>query len=196
MMHGSSGTHSGAGQPTSAPHRRWRAAVLGAMSGAALLLAACGSSSSTATTTTGAGSSTTGTTASATAVVDATTVGSHGVVLVSKTGATLYRYTPDGTGTPSCTGACAGVWPPLTVPAGSATPTAGSGVSVADLGTVARSDGTLQVTYKHMPLYTYTGDTAPGQANGQGVAGIWFVITASGGASTSTTATTVARSGY
>jgi predicted lipoprotein with Yx(FWY)xxD motif len=178
----------------------WRAVALAAVSGAALVLAACGSSSSTATTTTGAANSnSSSTSAPPSGVVDASTVGSHGVILVSKTGATIYHYTPDGTGPPTCTGACAGVWPPVTVPAGSAAPTAGSGVTAADLGTVARPDGTIQVTYKHMPLYTYTGDTAPGQANGQGVAGIWFVITASGGTSTSTgatTATTAARSGY
>jgi predicted lipoprotein with Yx(FWY)xxD motif len=102
---------------------------------------------------------------------------------------TLYRYTPDGTGTPMCTGGCASLWPPITVPAGT-THVVGTGVSAANLGTVARSDGSLQVTYKGMPLYRYTGDSKAGDANGQGVAGIWFVIPASAGSTSAGAATT------
>ena len=181
------------------PRRTWRLVAAGGTAAGALLLAACGSSSSSPTTTTAATRSGTPATAvAANGVVDARTVGTHGVILVSASGATLYRYTPDGTGPSVCSGACISAWPPLTVPTGSTPPTAGPGVTAADLGTTTRSDGTIQVTYKKMPLYTYAGDSAPGQANGQGVAGIWFVITASGGGSTAptaTTATTAAKSG-
>lgn len=176
-------------------HRRLASAVGTA---ALALLAACGSSNSASTssttTSTTATSNSSSTTAPASGVVDGSTVGTHGVVLVSKTGATLYRYAPDGTGAPTCTGACATAWPPLTVPAGSAAPAAGSGVTSADLGTVARSDGARQVTYKKMPLYTYVGDTTSGQANGQGVEGVWFVVPVSGANSTATTATSVTTS--
>ena len=124
------------------------------------------------------------------------------MVLVSRTGATLYRYAPDGTGAPTCTGACATAWPPLIVPAGSTAPAAGSGVTSADLGTVTRSDGALQVTYKKMPLYTYAGDASSGQTNGQGVGGVWFVVPVSDAGSTAaagtivTPSTTKPASGY
>lgn len=179
-------------------------AVASGTAAVALLLAACSSNSSSSTTTTMAPTTTSGSSATTTptsGVVDSATVGTHGVVLVSASGATLYHYSPDGTGAPTCTGGCAAVWPALTVPAGSTTPAAGSGVPSADLSTVTRSDGTLQVTYKKMPLYTYTGDSASGQANGQGVGGVWFVVAVSGGGSTSTastgvTTTTKAASGY
>jgi predicted lipoprotein with Yx(FWY)xxD motif len=175
----------------------WRLAS--AVGAAALaLLAACSSNNSSSTTTTTASmaptSNATSTTAPISGVVDLSRSGTHGVVLVSRTGATLYRYAPDGTGPPRCTGACATAWPPLTVPAGSTAPTAGSGVTSADLGMVTRSDGALQVTYKKMPLYTYVGDSTSGQTNGQGVGGIWFVVPMSDGNSTGSTGITVAPS--
>jgi predicted lipoprotein with Yx(FWY)xxD motif len=174
------------------------------------MMAACSSSPSSSTTTTAASTAstpgstaTTAPTSPTSGVVDATSVGTHGVILVTKTGATLYRYTPDGTGPPTCTGTCATAWPPLTVPAGTTTVAAGSGVTAADLGTVTGSNGQLQVTYDKMPLYTYAGDSAPGQANGQGVGGTWFVVPASGGSTgstggsgTSVTTTTSAAHGY
>jgi len=73
-----------------------------------------------------------------------------------------------------------------------------------NLGTFkVRGNGQIQVTYKKMPLYTYAGDSAPGQANGQGVGGTWFVLPTSGGSSgstggsgTSATTTTTAAHGY
>jgi hypothetical protein len=77
-----------------------------------------------------------------------------------------------------CTGGCASLWPPLTVPAGTTKVAGGAGVSSSDLGIIMRTDGSHQITYKGMPLYTYTGDTKPGQASGQGVGGTWFVVTA------------------
>lgn len=185
-----------------APRRRRVAAATG-VAVVALLLAACGSNSSSATTTTAPTTNTSGvpsTTAVASGVVDSATVGTHGVILVSGSGATLYRYSPDGTGASTCTGACAAAWPPLTVPAGSTTPAAGSGVPGAELATTTRSDGTLQVTFKKMPLYAYSGDSAPGQANGQGVGGVWSVVPVSGGSSSpsgsSGVTTTTAASRY
>lgn len=182
--------HGGAGG------RKWRIVAAGGTTAAALLLAACGSSgSATTTTTTAAATTTTGAAAPTVGVVDLATVGAHGTVLVTKTGATLYRYVPDGTGAPTCSGQCATVWPPLTVAAGTTAPAAGTGVPSADLGTVSRSDGTLQVTYKHMPLYAYSGDSAPGQASGQGIGNVWFVVPVGSGSSGSTT-TTAAAHGY
>jgi len=200
----------GAGRSTAGAvttHRFRGLAAAGGVTLGALVLAACGSSSSSSTTTTAASptttttASSTTTTASTPAVVGVATVASHGTVLVTAKGDTLYTYTPDGTGPSTCSGACATAWPPLTVPAGTTTPTAGSGVPAADLGTVARSDGSLQVTFQKKPLYTFAGDTAPGKAAGQGVGGVWFVVPVSGASTSSAaqgtaTTTTVATGGY
>ena len=83
-----------------------------------------------------------------------------------------------GTSTTSkCTGSCATYWPPVTGPV-----TAGSGVT-GTLGTITRPDGTTQATYDGHPLYTYVGDTGPGQAKGNGKnlsGGVWYEMTISG----------------
>jgi predicted lipoprotein with Yx(FWY)xxD motif len=174
--------------------RRWLAA--GALGGLVLVAAACSSSATTSTTTTRSKSSTAAT--SSTATVAWARVGSVGTVLVNSSGLTLYRYTPDGTGKSVCTGACASVWPPLTVAAGT-TPVAGTGVATGRLGTITRDDGTIQVTYRGMPLYTFTGDKSAGQANGQHVGNTWFVVSASSGSTgsgTSAPTTTKASGGY
>lgn len=173
----------------------WRGLlVVGAVGATALLAAACGSSSSSGTTSSTSSPPTTHgsayptptsstavapTTGGATTggvVVSASSRGSVGVVLTDGAdGPTLYRYTPDGTGPSTCTGACAQAWPPLTVPSASSV-TAGSGVPAADLGTSTRPGGGLQVTYKGMPLYRYAGDSQASSTSGQGVGGIWFVV--------------------
>ena len=135
-------------------------------------------------------------------MVDVAHQGSAGLILVNHAGLTLYRYTPDGTGKSVCNGGCATAWPPLTVPAGTTKVTGASDIGSGSLGTITRSDGSLQVTYKGMPLYTYTGDMAPDQANGQGAGGIWFYIpvtsssTASGTSASTTTSTAASGSGY
>ena len=159
---------------------RWLAfAALGAV---CLAVAACSSGASNSTATTGGSGSTPSTPgSSAAAAVVRSGSTAHGTVLTNDAGMTLYRYTPDGTATPTCTGGCATLWPPVTVPSGTAHVAGGTGISAASLGTVRRPDGTLQVTYKGMPLYRYTGDSKAGDANGQGIGGIWFVIPASGG---------------
>jgi predicted lipoprotein with Yx(FWY)xxD motif len=96
------------------------------------------------------------------------TVGTQGTLLVAGTnGMTVYTYAKDvaNSGTSACTGACLTRWPALTVPAGS-TPAGGSGVT-GTLGTITRADdASTQVTYNGLPLYFFSGDTAPGDANG------------------------------
>ena len=173
---------------------RWGAAL--ALGVLVVVAAACSSGAATSTTTSTAAA--TASTGSSSAVVHVAKVGSLGTVLVNQSGLTLYRYTPDGTGKSVCTGTCASQWPPLTVPAG--TTPAASGLPAADLGVIVRSDGSHQVTYKGMPLYTYSGDTKAGAATGQGLDGTWFVLTAATaaptGATASTTATTSASGGY
>ncbi len=108
-----------------------------------------------------------------------------GTYLTGAGGMTLYLRTSDPSGGSSCTGGCATTWPPLTVAAG-AQPLAGTGVSGA-LGTFARPDGSLQVTYNGQALYYYAADTKSGDTSGQGVGGVWFVapVTGKGGAAPS-----------
>lgn len=98
-----------------------------------------------------------------------------GRVLVDGAGMTLYRFTRDSAGTSACEGGCAQVWPPL---AASGQPVAGDGVDGSKLSTITRADGSMQVAYGGMPLYTYAQDTAPGDTKGEGVGGVWFVVKA------------------
>jgi hypothetical protein len=78
----------------------------------------------------------------------------------------------------------------VTVPSG-AVPAAGPGVT-ATVATKTRPEGTAQVTYGGAPLYRFAADKAPGDANGQGVGGIWFVVPVSGPAATGATPATTA----
>jgi predicted lipoprotein with Yx(FWY)xxD motif len=103
---------------------------------------------------------------------------SHGKVLATSTGRTLYLYTPDGRNKGSkCTGGCAQTWPPLIT---RGKPVAGMGVKQSLLGTARRSNGKLQVTYNGHPLYKYAFDSKAGQTNGEGSGGIWFLVSAAG----------------
>ena len=97
--------------------------------------------------------------------------------LTNNKGLTLYWFAPDGPSKSRCYGSCAAYWPPVI-----GTPTAGPGVT-GQLGTTRRSDGSIQATYDRHPLYTYIGDSAPDQANGNGLdlnGGLWHEVTASG----------------
>ena len=164
-----------------------------------VLAAGCGSSGS-GSSSGGYGSS--GTTpasggASGVATVSATST-SLGMVLVDGSGRTLYLFEKDQPNQSACAGACAAAWP---VDQSSGAPKAGSGVTASMLGTIKRGDNTTQVTYNKHPLYYFSGDSAAGQHNGQGVDAFgakWFVVTpAGGGVSGGATATTAANgSGY
>jgi predicted lipoprotein with Yx(FWY)xxD motif len=104
---------------------------------------------------------------------------SLGKILDDGQGRTLYVFQGD-TGTKSnCSGACATNWPPLT----SANPTVGKGASASMTATTKRSDGKTQVTYNGHPLYTFTGDSGPGDTSGQGVSafgGLWYALSPAG----------------
>ena len=105
---------------------------------------------------------------------------SLGKILVNSEGQTLYLFQADKGSTSTCNGACAGAWPPVTT---KGSPTAGAGVSSSKLGTTKRSDGTTEVTYNGHPLYTFIGDSSPGEATGEGNQGFgaeWDVLTAAG----------------
>ena len=103
-----------------------------------------------------------------------------GKILVNSQGRTLYLFKKDSGGKSACTGECAKFWPPLRA---SGKPTAGAGVSASKLGTIKRSDGKPQVTYKGHPLYTFLQDTKPGQTHGQGLTAFgasWFALSGTG----------------
>ncbi|MFJ8864446.1 SCO0930 family lipoprotein [Streptomyces sp. NPDC102473] len=95
-----------------------------------------------------------------------------GEVLTDSEGFTLYRFDKDTAEPPAsnCEGDCAKAWP--AVPAESALAAAGTEASL--IGEVTRADGTKQLTVAGWPMYRYAKDTAPGDANGQGVGGTWF----------------------
>ena len=101
-----------------------------------------------------------------------------GEFLVAANGLTLYIFTPDEPGVSNCNGGCAVAWPPLTVEEG-AMPVAGAGVN-GELSLITRDDGTQQVALDGAALYFYQDDAAPGEANGQDVNDVWFVIDANG----------------
>jgi len=142
----------------------------------ALFIVACGSSTTTGSGSGGGygasgGSTSTPSSASAMTLKTATlTVGGKSMTaLTNAQGMTLYYRTSD-TPTSVCSGGCASVWPPVlstTLP----------GVSTTLPGTFSLMNDAngSQVAYNGHPLYTYSGDSAPLQANGQGFANIWFV---------------------
>jgi predicted lipoprotein with Yx(FWY)xxD motif len=144
-----------------------------------LLLAACGSSSSSNTTSSAASTQPAAQTSSSSsgAVVVKAASNSLGTILVDSQGMTLYHLSGEQNGKFICTStACLDVWHPLIAPS-SGTPSG----EVGSLGTVKRSEGTVQVTYQGTPLYTFTGDQQPGETKGQGIkdVGTWSVVTAS-----------------
>jgi predicted lipoprotein with Yx(FWY)xxD motif len=145
---------------------------------AAVIMLAAGCSSASA----GAPAGATPTGGSHAVTVQARSVSGAGVVLVTSQGYVLYVFAPDNRRAVTCTGACAGTWPPLTLPQGSAL-AAGAGVKAALLGSDPDPAGGRVVTYDGWPLYTYTGDVQPGQATGQDIdlnGGEWYVIRPSG----------------
>ncbi len=97
-----------------------------------------------------------------------------GNILTDGKGMTLYIFKKDKPGESVCEGQCAQKWPPMVLPEG-AKPMAPAGVA-GKLGDIERKDDTYQMTYNGMPLYRYAGDTKPGDMNGQGLGGVWFVV--------------------
>jgi predicted lipoprotein with Yx(FWY)xxD motif len=97
-----------------------------------------------------------------------------GKILVNSAGYTLYVFKNDSPGQSTCSGSCATLWPPLTIPK-DAHPTAATGIKGL-LGVIQRSDGSYQVTYNGAPLYTFSGDAKPGDTTGQGFKNLWYVV--------------------
>jgi predicted lipoprotein with Yx(FWY)xxD motif len=159
-------------------------AALLSLAALALIVAGCGGSSMTSSSSSsqpskapvssGSGSSGAATTVSAASNPEL------GMVLVAPSGMTLYTFQKDNGTESACYGECAKIWPPLTT---KGAPQVGEGATSSELGTTKRTDGTTQVTYAGHPLYTYTADTSPGEANGNGVnsfGGSWHALESSG----------------
>ena len=92
--------------------------------------------------------------------------------LTDSNGLTLYYYTLDTNGQSACYGKCADAWPVfntgnISVPAP---------LDPKDFGSITRTDGTQQTTYKGWPLYEWFKDKQPGDATGEGVGGVWFIV--------------------
>src|SRR6202042_143370 len=164
-------------------YRRWAPAALAIP---ALALAACGSSTSPGT----SASTMSGTKSASPMSTKSSSMGGSsgmspagtvalekvktaaGPVLADAKGFTLYWYAKDTKMTSACTGSCATAWPPVT-----GKPAAAMGVRLTGkFGTITRSGGIVQATYKGHPLYTYAGDTAPGQVKGNGLGGVWHAL--------------------
>jgi predicted lipoprotein with Yx(FWY)xxD motif len=170
--------------------KRWLAPA--GLAAAALMIAACGSSASSTGTTPPAAAASSAPAAGGSAL-KTTTIGGV-AVLTNAQGFTLYWFAPDTSTTSNCNGSCATFWPPVKGPA-----TAGAGVT-GTLATITRADGSTQATYDGHPLYTYKGDTAPGQDKGNGLnisGGLWHDVTATGAAAPAAgTSTSSGGGGY
>jgi len=139
-----------------------------AVAAATAVLAACSSSGTSS-------SSSSSPAAAAAGGLKTATIGGA-TVLTNASGFTLYSFAPDTPTTSNCNGTCAQAWPPVKGPA------TASGVT-GTFGTIKRSDGSVQATFDGHPLYTFAGDTAAGQAKGNGLnvnGGLWHEITTSG----------------
>jgi predicted lipoprotein with Yx(FWY)xxD motif len=90
-------------------------------------------------------------------------------VLVDANEKTVYLYDHDTSAKSTCYGACARAWPPVLAPNG-------TGPLPANVEVTLRNDGSRQLTYKGKPVYYYEGDENPGDQNGDGIGGIWHII--------------------
>jgi predicted lipoprotein with Yx(FWY)xxD motif len=146
---------------------------------ALLLIAGCATAGTDTGTGTGTGSDSGASDSPDVAAADLTVADSSlGQIVVDAAGMTLYFFDNDvaGSGQSSCSGQCATMWP-AAHPAG--TEPVADGIT-ADVATITGTDGQPQITIDGRPVYTFANDAAPGDVNGQGVGGIWYVIGADG----------------
>jgi predicted lipoprotein with Yx(FWY)xxD motif len=158
-----------------------------AAAAAAAVLAACSSGTSSS----GSGGSNGSSPAAASGTLKTAKIGSA-TVLTNAKGFTLYSFAPDTSTKSNCNGSCVTYWPPVKGAVSA------SGVK-GTFGTIKRSDGSIQATFDGHPLYTYVGDTAPGQAKGNGLnlsGGVWHEITTSGSAAATTSSGGSGGGGY
>ncbi|MET9274571.1 hypothetical protein [Kribbella sp. NPDC003557] len=136
-------------------------------------LTACGGDDS------GYGSAPAGTASKAPAAAKLATadVGDYGKIVVDGNGRTVYVFDKDTSGTSNCSGDCLAKWP--VVAAGAGTPQL-DGIDASLVSTITRSDGSKQLAIKGLPLYLFASDSQPGEAKGQAVGGVWWVVGADG----------------
>jgi predicted lipoprotein with Yx(FWY)xxD motif len=174
------------------------AAGVGSAAGVALLAAACssgGSGSAAGASSSAPASSASGSAAAAGATAIASATSSGSTFLTDGSGRAVYLWVQDTGDASSCSGACAGAWPPVTT---TGAPTAAGSAKPSDLGTITRSDGTKQVTYDGHPLYYFSGDSGAGTAAGQGSDSFgakWWLVSPGGADVTASVASFTAASG-
>ena len=159
-----------------------------AAAAAAAVLAACSSGTSSSGS---GGSNGSSPAAAASGTLKTAKIGSA-TVLTNAKGFTLYSFAPDTSTKSNCNGSCVTYWPPVKGAVSA------SGVK-GTFGTIKRSDGSIQATFDGHPLYTYVGDTAPGQAKGNGLnlsGGVWHEITTSGSAAATSSSGGSGGGGY
>ncbi len=94
-------------------------------------------------------------------------------VLANAEGMTLYTFDKDSAGKSNCYGQCATLWPPALATE--------SDKATGKYSKIDRKDGSQQWAYNGQPLYTWINDTQSGQTTGDGVKGVWHIVTKSMG---------------
>ncbi len=168
--------------PMSPTGRTVAARLVAAIAAGSLILASCGDSDDTPASEPAAvsepGADTAGDEPAGGDTAASVSTGSTplGDALVDGSGLTLYGFTNDVDGIPTCSDGCAQAWPPVIVADGQVP----AGLDAAVFSVVARDDGSMQLVAGQWPLYTFAGDAAPGDVNGQESGGVWFVAAPDG----------------
>jgi predicted lipoprotein with Yx(FWY)xxD motif len=157
--------------------RKW---IISSLAAAGLLAAGCSSSGGSNY---GAGGN------SSSGTPGGQTISMQGGHLVAASGKALYTNSVDTASSFGCSGGCLTEWPPVL-----GTPTAGSGVTQTALGTEARPDGTMQVTYNGKPLYWFADDKSAGDTKGSGLSEDGITWTLAGAATPGTPAPSTSSS--
>jgi predicted lipoprotein with Yx(FWY)xxD motif len=123
----------------------------------------------------------------------------HKTIVVDVHGRSVYALSPETTHHLLCrTRACFAFWPPVTVRSSAVKLEAGHGVE-GHIGLLRRTDGKLQLTLRGLPLYRFAGDSAKGEANGEGIksfGGTWHAVPAKAHATATPPAMTPPAPGY
>jgi len=144
-----------------------RFSILGLIALFSIGLVSCSSNSNTSASTT--------VPAHPSVTIVAQNVAPYGIILTFD-GRTLYHFLKDGPNVSNCVGACLKIWPPLLVSKN--TIVRGTSLAKGVFGVIKTSAG-YQVTYNEEPLYFFSGDSKPGQTNGEGYKNLWYVVSAS-----------------